>query len=323
MLLAAPNTTDTKWNITRNALVGMMGGLPDSTWVGVQFFPNKRTDTYYVTPQQPHTACVNQADNVNILALGPPGSAQRVAIDAAFSRVTPVAGASTPTLDAYLLALQSIYDATNLPTDQFTLLITDGPPGYAEWCVGDGVPPVTSPSLQDLTDPIVNQIGGANAAGIRTFVIGAPDSEAGADTSIDARTWLSRAARAGGTALPSCSDTGPNFCHFDLTQSGDLGGDLGLALQQIAYSVVPCSYDVATPDGGLIDINLTNVIYTTNQQRYLVIQNQSSPCDVGWHFTDDTQTQIEICGAPCDQIRRDPGATIDLFYGCPRLTVGP
>jgi hypothetical protein len=322
MGLPAPNTTATKWSITRDALVGAMGSLPESVWIGVQFFPNKRTDTYFATPQQPHTACVNQANNVDIAPLGPPGSGQRLAIDSAFGAITLVTGAGTPTLDAYLLALQPIYNATNLPTDQFTLLITDGQPTYAEFCVGDGVPHASNPSLQDLTDPIVNQIGVANAAGIQTFVIGSPGSEVSADTSIDARPWMSRAARAGGTDLPGCVDTGPNFCHFDMSQSQDFAGDLGLALQQIANTVVPCIYDVVPPDGGQIDTALINVFYTSNSQRYLVNQNQSSgACEVGWHFADAAKTQIEICGSTCDQIRRDPGATMDLFYGCQVLGV--
>jgi hypothetical protein len=317
MLLPAPNTTETKWNIARNALVGAMGSLPESVWIGVQFFPNRATGTFYATPQQPHTACVNQADNVNIAALGLPGSAQRLAVDAAFGRVTPVSGAGTPTLDAYLLALAPIYAAANLPQDQFMLLITDGQPGYAEWCVGNGVPSVANPSLQDLTDPIVNQIGVANAAGIRTFVIGSPGSEAGPDTNIDTRPWMSRAARAGGTSLANCVDAGPNFCHFDLTQSQDFARDLGLALQQIATKVVPCVYDVVPPDGGTIDPDLVNLYYTAgDDSRYLVLENLSSSCDLGWHYTDATSTQIEICGTTCDQIKSDPGARLELEFGC-------
>jgi hypothetical protein len=318
MLRSPANSADTKWNITRNALVGAMGNLPDSVWIGVQFFPNKATATWGATPQQPHTTCVNQTDNVNIFALGAPGSQQRLAIDSAFSRVTPVTGAGTPTLDAYMLALQEIYNNPNLPLDQFMLLITNGQPTYAEWCVGNGVPPVTNPTLDELTNPIVNQISAANAAGIKTFVIGAPGSEVGPDTTIDARPWMSQAARAGGTPLPNCVDTGPNFCHFDMTQSQNFAQDLGLALQQIANTVVPCIYDVVPPDGGTIDPKLVNVFYTSgSQQRYVVVLNESSTCDLGWHYTDDSHAQIEICGSTCDQIRSDPGATMDLLYGCP------
>jgi hypothetical protein len=322
MLLSPANSSDTKWNITRNALVGAMGSLSPSVWIGVQFFPNKQTGSWGASPQQPHTTCVNQADNVNIAPLNTPGSAQRLAIDGAFGRVSPVTGAGTPTLDAYELALEEIYGRSDLPVDKFLLLITDGQPTYAEWCVGNGVPTVTNPTLQELTDPIVNRVSAARAAGVRTFVIGSPGSEQGADTSIDARPWLSRAARAGGTELPGCVDTAPNFCHFDLTGSQNFATNLALALQQIANTVVPCIYDVVPPDGGTIDTEKINVFYTSGGQRYLVVQNESSTCELGWHFVANTnQTQIEICGSTCDQIKSDPGATMDLFYGCQSIAI--
>jgi hypothetical protein len=317
MNLSPANSADTKWNITRNALVGAMGTLPPSVWIGVQFFPNEKTGTWGATPQQPHTTCVDQKDNVNIAPLNAPGSAQRLAIDGAFGRVTPVSGAGTPTLDAYELALEEIYSRSDLPVDKFMLLITDGQPTYAEWCVGNGVPTVTNPTLAELTDPIVNRVSTAHAAGVKTFVIGSPGSEQGADTNIDARPWMSRAARAGGTDLPGCADTAPNFCHFDMTQSQNFAADLALALQQIANTVVPCVYDVVPPDGGTIDTQKINVFYTSGGQRYLVLQNKSSSCELGWRFVPGTNdSQIEICGSTCDQIRADPGATMDLFYGC-------
>jgi hypothetical protein len=231
----------------------------------------------------------------------------------------PVAGggAGTPTLDAILLALSPMVGNTTIPEDQFMLLVTDGQPTYAEWCVGDGVPHAANPSLQDLTDPIVNQIGVANAAGIKTFVIGSPGSEEGADTSIDARPWMSRAARAGGTGLPNCVDTGPNFCHFDMTQSQDFAGDLGLALQQIANTVVPCKYAVPQVDVGTIDASKAALYFTAGDGTvWALAQNLSPTCDLGWHYTDDTKTQVEICGTTCDKIRRDPQAQMDVLFGC-------
>jgi hypothetical protein len=316
MLLAPANSTDTKWNITRNALVGAMGSLPQTVWIGVQFFPNKRTSTWGATPQQPHTTCVNQADNVNIAPLNTPGSAQRLAIDGAFGRVMPVSGAGTPTLDAYQLALEEIYSRSDLPVDKFMLLITDGQPTYAEWCVGNGVATVTNPTLAELTDPIINRISAAQAAGVKTFVIGSPGSEQGADTNIDSRPWLSRAARAGGTDLPGCVDTGPNFCHFDMTQSQDFAGDLAVALQEIANELVPCIYDVPVLDGGT-DITTASLFFTKGDGTvWQLVENRAATCDLGWHYADTAKTQIEICGSTCDKIKSDPKAEMDILFGC-------
>jgi hypothetical protein len=320
MLHPAPNSTGTKWDITRNALVSALGALPESVWIGVQFFPNQVT--YASLVQQPHTACINQADNVNVAPLGPPGSTQRLAIDRAFARVTPVVAAGTPTLDAYVLALEPMVGFTTLPTDQFVLLITDGQPTFAEWCLGTGMPTATSPTLEELTDPIVAAIGNAYALGIKTFVIGSPGSEVGADGNTDVRPWLSQAARAGGTAPSNCVDTGPSFCHFDMTQSLDFASDLGSTLRQITSTVVPCIYDVPLPDGGTIDPYLVSIFYTSSdQQRFMVVPNQSPTCDRGWHYTDATMTKIEICGATCDRLHGDPGAQIDVVFGCEPIIV--
>jgi hypothetical protein len=165
------------------------------------------------------------------------------------------------------------------------------------------------------------RISAANAAGIRTFVIGLPGSEQTADTSIDGRPWLSRAARAGGTDQAGCVDRGPIFCHFDLTQSQNFAADLALALQQIANTVVPCIYDVVPPDGGTIDTQMINVYCTSGGQRYLVVQNQSSTCDLGWHFADDAKTQVEICGFTRDQVESDPGGRLELEFGCEPVSI--
>jgi hypothetical protein len=310
MLLSPPDSADSKWNITRNALVGAIGSLPESVWIGVQFFPNEATGTF--AAQQPHTACVNQADNVNIAVLASLGSTQRLAIDAAFGSVAPVSGAGTPTLDAYDLAVAELLGrSATLPTEKFILLVTGGQPTYAEWCVGDGLPHADIP-LSTLTDPIVEAIGSALTAGIKTFVIGSPGSQQGADNGIDARPWLSEAARAGGTATAGCSDTGsPYFCHFDLTNPQNSSQALGNALLRISTLMVNCTYLLPEPSSG------TNVFYTDgNGQTYVVARNITSTCDLGWHYTDSLQTEIEICGTTCNRIQNDPGALIDIFSGC-------
>jgi hypothetical protein len=111
-------------------------------------------------------------------------------------------------------------------------------------------------------------------------------------------------------------DTGPNFCHFDLTQSQNFATDLAMALQQIANTVVPCIYDVVPPDGGTFDPDKVNLYYTSGGQLFLIIQNASSTCDLGWHYTDASKTQIEICGSTCDQIKSDPGGRLEVEFGC-------
>jgi hypothetical protein len=311
MNLSAPGSSDTVWDITRTTLVSAVDSLPDSAWVGVQFFPNMVTGIF--TNPQPHTACIDQANNVNVAPLGSPDSAQRVAIDHAFSAISLVAGEGTPTLDAYDQAVADLFDrSATLPSVQYIVLVTLGQPTYAASCVGDGLPPV---DLRPLTDPIVNAIDSTLTAGVKTIVVGTPGSQQGADTGIDARPWLSEAARAGGTAPASCSDSGPNFCHLDLAGSQDPAGELGLALARIANTEVSCTYDLS-PLQGSTARNALSVVYTAEDgSRYLVVLNRSSTCEFGWHWIAGS-AQLEICGTTCDRIKHDPGATIDLFFGC-------
>jgi hypothetical protein len=283
--------------------------------LGVEYFPNMPTGTSAVP--QPPTACVDQAGNVDVAPLGPAGSTQRGAIDQAFSSLTIPADCGTPTLDAYRLALARMAE-TSLPPDKFLLLVTDGQPTYAEGCVGDGTPTSDPATLQALTDPIVAEIGNAFASGIRTFVIGLPGSDEGSTTDFDARAWLSAAASAGGTARAGCSDTGSlSWCHFDLATSENLAQDLGDVLAGISPAIVSCKYRVPQPDGGVLDVAKLNLLYQAGDgTQYLVVRNLASNCQLGWHFTDDTMTQMEICGSTCDQIKSDPDAQVELISAC-------
>jgi hypothetical protein len=97
------------------------------------------------------------------------------------------------------------------------LLITDGAPTMRETCIAplDGV--------KDMpTDVIIEDIAAAFDEGILTFLIGSPGSEQSSQSdTADMRPWLSRAAKAGGTAAEGCDSEGPNFCHMDMTVQPD------------------------------------------------------------------------------------------------------
>jgi hypothetical protein len=311
MSLPASGSTDTRWNVTRDALLAALGSIPSMNYVGVQFFPNMQTG-FFGVPQAMHTACVNPAGDVKLGVLGQWGSNQRNALDSALLAVEIVAGEGTPTLDAYDLGVSSALDG-HLPPDRYVLLLTGGNPTYAEWCVGDVLPTVNS-GFTTLTDAIVSAISAEFAAGIKTLVVGAPGSESGGNTGIDARPWLSMAARAGGTATDGCSDTGvPYFCHLDLSSSVDARYDLARLFESSFAAQAPCIYWLYAP----FDPALVHVIYTAaSGQRYAIAFNPASPCDLGWHFADSSRTAIEICGKTCDRIRTDRFAAIEIILGC-------
>jgi len=262
-----------------------------------------------------HEQCIDERDNVAPELLGPPGSAQRQAIVQALQSVEPEPDGATPTHDALNIAWDMLRSQP-AGLDRSAVLITDGEPTLVEGCIG-----LANPRIPDGPGPIIAATAEVLASdGIKTFVVGSPGSEISAGTQADVRDWLSEAARAGGTDVQPCADSGdPRFCHFDLTQATDFGLALSGALQTIGDWVVQCNYvlPATSPDGQSIDPNLVNIIYTdADGQAHLLLPNGADDCIAGWHYADDGNTQIEICGTTCETIQSDSGAGLDLVYGC-------
>lgn len=313
----------TKWDVTREALRSAINQLPQSTGVGVMYFPEKSADASRqisdgVWETRPVEVCIDLRNQVGIDLAGPQGSPHRArvlqSLDA-FGR--PNGG--TPTHDAYKIGVSNI-SQTTLPGNRFVVLITDGQPTYAEGCAGTG-------RQQDANDPrpIIEEARRAAQQGIRTFVIGSPGSEeANARGFPDARTWLSMMATAGGTATPGCSDNGPNFCHFDMTQQTDFSKALQDTLKLIVGTVVGCSYPIPTPASGTIDKDKVNVFFTPGSGTAAVVPKfaGTGPCMEGWTYSADGKS-VELCPATCDIVRKDPSPQLDVIFGCVTRTNDP
>jgi hypothetical protein len=196
----------TKMALTAAALQNAFANLPSDVAVGLMLFPHVEIGA---------VPCFDASITVPLDVLD---EDRRTALDAAIAAAEP--SGSTPTHDAYQFALEQLKNST-LEGPQYVVLITDGAPTYSLGCVGSGM-------TGDPVDaqPLVDQAAAARDDGIKTFVVGSPGSEA-------ARGFLSAMARLGGTSPADCSDAGPNFCHFDMTQSPDFGGALAGALQAI------------------------------------------------------------------------------------------
>ena len=283
----------TKWSVTQTALGSAFDNMSAGNAVGLFFFPG--TD-----PAISGGTCIVKQQAVPIAGLGATGSNQRTLIGQALQAASPLGG--TPTHDGYLFALNMLQQST-LPGNKFIVLITDGAPTYALYCNGDGQTPVPN-------GPLISQVANAATEGVRTFVIGSPGSES-------ARTDLSKMASAGGTALPGCSDSGPNYCHFDMTTQPNLAQALNDALAKISGAALSCTYDVpAPPNGQALDPNKVNVVFTPSSgQATDVYRDPGSTCTNGWQYSPDGK-QIIICGASCDKVKNDPGGSINIVFGC-------
>jgi len=288
----APGSDETKWSITRDAMLSAIDEMPSSTSVGVVFYPDvPNTDDI----------CFDGEADVSIARLDGATSEQRTRIERAFERQSPDGG--TPTHDAYRYAYNELAEA-ELTGARFAVVITDGTPTYSLGCVGTGL-------ISDPVDPgpLVTEAAQARTRGVNTFVIGSPGSEG-------ARESLSRMAEAGGTAKPGCSHRGPNYCHFDMTESADFATDLRDALGTISGLTLSCAYDIPAPPSGLtLDPSRVNVLFTPRGgQAEVIAQSQTGSCNEGWQYSADGR-QVLLCGATCDTVKGSDGS-LSLQFGC-------
>jgi hypothetical protein len=304
-----PGSSTRKWDIERPVLLQAVAGAPGRMGSGILFFPNMATQPS--TSQRPAAACVNLGAMVAVGMLGASDSPQRTALASLIQSTSPNQQGGAPTMDAYLAGLEAL-GRTSLDGSREMLIITDGQPTFSEGCVGTG-------SIDAPVDaaPLVDAISAARRAGIGTFVIGLPGSDRTNSRGDDARPWLSRAAEAGGTASQSCSSSGPNFCHYDLSRDSSFSRSLQGALDDIGRRIVRC--DVPLPDPPQqqrLDLDRVNVILTSSDgTSSIVVHDDSQGCSNGWRFSND-QRSIILCSAACNAVNAGLGTKLELVFGC-------
>jgi hypothetical protein len=236
-----------------------------------------------------------------ITLLGAADSNARKAFEAALATVDPVG--ATPTHGAYRFGLSEL-TASPLPGNKFVLLITDGTPtcNLACECTENNEP--VDPQ------PLVDEAASALQDGVRTFVIGSPGSEG-------AREVLSRLATEGGTPRDGCADTGPRFCHFDMTTEPNLASGLAQALDAISMSVKSCEYPIPDPPAGqILNRDRVNVLYTPEGEPSETVPRDASTneCKQGWQYSSDGRSVV-LCGDACTRAQHENGS-IEILFGC-------
>jgi hypothetical protein len=298
---------ESKWDVTSSALVEALDALSPQTAVGLLFYPNMET------PQNnqemlPDSACLDADPMIPIELLGADGSQHRQRLTSSINQSGPGNADATPTHVAYRYALNNGMKPFMSQAGKFMLLITDGAPTLSDGCIGN-------PPEVVATQPIVDEIAGAAAAGIRTFVIGSPGSERASDGAGDMRPWLSKAAMAGGTAIDGCTENGPNFCHMDMTQEPDFGAALREGLGAIAGQISSCTYAIPDPPAGeVIDLTQVNLMVNSPDGTQLILPDNQGDCTEGWQLNEDSQ--IVLCEATCKRVQENLSARVELLFGC-------
>lgn len=299
---------ETKWAVTRTALLDAISRLPSELKVGMSFYPNMEGEAS--NRPLPRSSCIDTSHNIPIAPLT---DAHFAEMSFAVDLMEFYVQGATPTHDGYEIALEALRAQTG-PEKKYLVLITDGQPTLSKGCVGTGQTCPPQP-----TQPIIDAISSALSVDqVQTFVVGSPGSELNECNDQELRSWLSAAARAGGTATAGCSDAGPNFCHFDISQAQDFGAALASALGTIAKTVVACDYSVPSASADkVVDKSRVNMIYDDGQGNYsLVLPSASTECRQGWKFSDAALSSLHICDDTCALIQRNPMAKISLVFGC-------
>ncbi|MFO0661302.1 MAG: vWA domain-containing protein [Polyangiaceae bacterium] len=286
---ADPNP-GSRWEIFKSKLISALGTLPTGTGAALFHYPTG-TGSFQGNP----TGCVPQTPDVPLAPL----SSNQSQISTKLSQIVPAGG--TPTHDAVTAAI-NLLEQTTAPGNRFLVLATDG---QATFCAGCDLFCSSDEQVAD-NEVLIQEVQAAAASGIRTFVLGAPGSEA-------YRNILSRMATAGGTAAAGCSDNGPVYCHSDMTTAPDFGSALSAALAAIGTEALSCTYDIPPQDGSF-NPGLVNVQLDLNGNETTIPQDPSN--QNGWNYSEDGK-QIILHGTACDQAKAALGGSITILYGCP------
>jgi hypothetical protein len=236
----------------------------------------------------------------------------------------------TPSEDAWRFASGYVWNLTGLPanyatSNRYVVVLTDGVPTLGQDCADSAGCNLGVDAAQYQT--YIDAVAQAYGAGLQTYVIGVPGSE-NADqvtcngvVQYDPRTKLSQVATAGGTAPAGCSDTGPNYCHIDLTNPNiDFVTELTNAVGMITSTVASCQYQVPVPSNPNLQVNYNQVevrYHVGGGDAYeLLAKNDGCPTPTGWQYTDATNTGLVFCADTCTTVQADPLARIEIYFGC-------
>jgi len=308
-------TRPSKWQITVAALEQVFDDLvakSSSANIGLSFFSND------------NTCGVQSAPSVPLGAVTP---AQVASLKIVLDNTVPSGG--TPLVGATTLGYAYLHqeagqepgcvEPCGAPGNRYVVLITDGTdscpmPARAE----DAAECNAAGSCTDFL--IKKEALLAAQANIRTFVIGAPGSEA-------ARGYLSELAFVGGTArAANCTHdpaTNAGDCHFDMTLSDDFAAGLASALASVSGAALGCEFAVPSTSEALTPGSV-NVQYRSDQGEPQCFVYDPAPCSGGangWQFAkradgSDDLSRVVICGSACDEVRADSMARVDVILGC-------
>lgn len=302
-----------KWSAMKTALSTSLGKVKEKLSLGLEIFP--RDPLTPIADPCSGNCCAMPSGEAAIEVPVGPGVSSLDPIVSTLGSFSP--GGATPTATALHRALDYFTTGAgkSVSGDKYVLLATDGGPNCnvsltcdAAHCTRnlDGncsagtncCDPSTGSKIDCLDDAaVVDALKALAAAGIKTFVVGIPGSEAYAP-------YLDSFAEAGGMTSPT-----PPPKYFAVGASGDVAALTGVFDAITGALITTCRLQLATKPEDPTKLN----VYVDGT---LVPQSGAD----GW--TLDTSTDpptVVLLGATCDQMKTKGAKVVEIKYGCPTI----
>jgi len=322
---ASSAATSTKWQEMKLALNAALTSVQDDINFGLKLFPYAQNGFSSTASVTETCGVPTGQDDVNVDIA--PGAGNLQTIINAVEQQTPAGGTPTAKALEQALAYFTAGRGSALAGQKFVLLATDGGPNCdsavtcdKESCTvnmdrecGNGSPDISlnccdvaqgaDANLSCLDrDAVVGAIAKLATAGIATYVIGIPGSEA-------YKATLNDMAVNGG--VPNAASTDPSIQYYNVTAGNSLT-DLTKAFEDITTKLVrSCDIELqSTPsDPSLVQVAMDCDIVP------LVTQADSGAS--GFHIDySNSPAHVVLTGTYCDRVTTVGAKSLDIIEGC-------
>lgn len=292
-----------KWDAVKIALRDALTPVKGKISLGLEMYPND--------PSGAGEACAMPTGGAAITV---PVAADSV--DKIVDSVNAAApGGATPTAKALSLALEYYTTGAgkDLKGDKYVILATDGGPNCdssitcgADTCTTNIDGSCTSggnccdPSMSKIScldaDGVNKQIDALKSAGVKTFVIGIPGTEA-------YKTYLDQFAERGGMMSTGATK------YYSVSAEGGVAGLTSVFSLITGELITSCriSLDKAAPDPSRVNVYVDDSV---------VPQGGTD----GWEYDNSTDPpSITIKGKTCESVKTKGAKVISVSYGCPTV----
>ncbi|MBN2577078.1 MAG: VWA domain-containing protein [Deltaproteobacteria bacterium] len=314
--MAEPYGADqSKWTVLQLALATALDAAKKSISFGLELFP-------YSDDPNPYVCALAQGSASIQVPVGP----GETTVPQILARLQKEPAGGTPTAAALANAYDFFVSGEGqfLAGDKYVLLATDGGPNCnanhapcdATTCTTnlDGQCPAPDggapPNCCELPNNLgvifcvddqetANQLARLAAAGIKTFVIGLPGTEAYA-------SYLDAFAAAGGGVNPNAPPL-----YFKVDASGGVAGLAAVFSSITKELITTCRFQLAAdpPDVNLLNVEIDGVPIPQLGPDGWVLDTSTSP------------PTVVIKGATCEQVQIKGAESAQIIYGCPTYLI--